>query len=113
MGQIGGNQLLELPCELWQALRHELEPEQFHRNQPVQLWLVRPVDGPQRAGADLMKNTEGSESVRRRRAGSVRVQLGYSSREGELIVTLKGHGFNRLAGIFMAAPCVEPPSLRQ
>ena len=72
--QVGGDQPLELGDEPMHALGRQIQTEQLDRDQPVVLGIVRAKHGSQCAGANLMKNTEGTEGVRRRSASSVRVQ---------------------------------------
>jgi hypothetical protein len=55
----------------------------LHGDQPTGVRLIGAEDGAENAGADLMENPEWSEGVRGRGAGSVRVQRGYSSRDGD------------------------------
>ena len=74
MRQIGRDQLLEFGDELVRALRRKIEPEQLDRDETILFRLIRAKHGTERARADLMKNAKWTESVRRRRAGSVRVQ---------------------------------------
>ena len=68
------NQALELADELVHSLRREVEPKQFDGNETFAIGVERAEDGSERTGADLMENPEWSERVRRRGAGSFRVQ---------------------------------------
>jgi hypothetical protein len=83
MRQIDRNQLLEIGDELMHTLGRQIELEQLDSDETVLFLVIRAKNGAEHAGANLMENAEWSESVRVRRAGSVRVQCGYSSREGE------------------------------
>jgi hypothetical protein len=56
------------------ALGRQVESNEFDRNHPVALGVISAEYRAERPGTDLMKNTEGSERVRNRRAGSFRVQ---------------------------------------
>ena len=79
MGQVRGDQLFEFGDEPMHALRRQIEPEEFDRDEPILFGLVRPKNGAERTRADLMENPEWTECVRRRSAGSVRVQRRNSS----------------------------------
>jgi bacillithiol biosynthesis cysteine-adding enzyme BshC len=109
MREVGGNQRLELGHQLMDALRRQIQTKEFDGDQPRLLGLVRAEHGTQDACADLMKYSEWTESVRRRRADSVRVQRGCSSKEGKRIVTLKHFLFNRLGVLQYSAEGLELP----
>jgi hypothetical protein len=79
MRQVGGDQLVELGDELVNPFRRNVEPEDLDRNGPVVVGMNSAIDRTERAGANLMEDTERPEGVRRRRTGSVGVQCGYSS----------------------------------
>ncbi len=70
----GGNQPLELGDKLMHAFGRQIETEDFDGNQAIAIGFVRTKDRTQSPGTDLMENTKRTERVRRRRAGSVRVQ---------------------------------------
>jgi hypothetical protein len=79
MREIRSDQLFELSDELMDALGRQVEPEDLDGDDAILVRVDRAEDGTEDTGANLMKNTERSEGVRWRRAGSVRVQCGYSS----------------------------------
>lgn len=72
--QVGGDEPLEGGDQLMNALWRQIELEEFDRDEPLTLRVVRPEDRPEGPRADLMKNTKRSERVWRRCAGSFRVQ---------------------------------------
>ena len=74
MLQIDVNQTLELGAELVHAFGRQIEREEFDRDKPLTLRVVRAIHRSEGSRADLMKNTKRSERVRRRSAGSFRVQ---------------------------------------
>ncbi len=82
MRQVCGNQTLECVNEPVGVLGRKVEPELLHRHQPTGVGLIGAIDRTEHAYADLVKNPKWPEGVRGRGAGSVRVQRGYSSREG-------------------------------
>jgi len=94
--QICRDEAIECGKEARDELGLKVEPELLDGDEPAWVRLVGPEDRTKDAGADLMENTEGSEGVRGRSAGSVRVQRGYSSGRWSM-VTLKHFLFNRLA----------------
>jgi hypothetical protein len=59
-----------------------VETEQLDRDQAPGVGLIGAKDGAEDARTDLVQDAERAESVRRRGAGCVRVQRGYSSRAG-------------------------------
>ena len=77
--EVRGDQLLELGNELMDALGRKVELKDLDRDDTIGLRMPGAVDRTERPGANLMENTERSEGVRWRGAGSVRVQCGYSS----------------------------------
>ena len=79
MRQLGRDQALELGHELVQALRRHVEPQDFDRDQPRAIGIVGTKDRTERSGTDLMQDPERSERVRRRGAGSFRMQWDNSS----------------------------------
>jgi hypothetical protein len=79
MGQVGSNELFQLRHEAVDAVRREIQPEEFDRDKPILFGLVRPKDGAERTRSDLMQNPEWTECVRRRSAGGFRVQRRNSS----------------------------------
>jgi len=79
MRQVRGDQLVELSDELVNALGRNVESEDFDRDGTIVLRMSGAIDRTERAGANLMEDTERPEGVRRRRTSSVRVQCGYSS----------------------------------
>jgi hypothetical protein len=79
MRDVGRNQRFELGHELMDTLRRQIQLEELDGDEATLLRLVRTKHRPQRACADLMKYTKRAESVRRRRADSVRIQRGCSS----------------------------------
>ena len=81
--QIGSDQTIERGNEPVGNFGWKVEPELLHRDQSTWVGLIGAKDRAEDAGADLMENPEWSESVRWRGAGSVRVQRGYSSRDGD------------------------------
>jgi hypothetical protein len=82
MGEVVNDQTVERGHEPMRDLGRKVEPELLDRDQATRVGLVGAKDRSKNADADLVKDTEGTEGVRRRGAGSVRVQRGYSSREG-------------------------------
>ena len=56
------------------SLGRQIETKQLDRDETIVFRIVGAKDGPSDAGANLMKNPEGTEGVWRRGAGSVRVQ---------------------------------------
>jgi hypothetical protein len=74
MGQLCGDETLELGYELVGALRRKVEFEEFDRDQALSRRIVSTIDRPQRSRADLMKNSKRSEGVGRCIASSVSVQ---------------------------------------
>jgi hypothetical protein len=74
VGQIGGNEALQAGDELVDALGRQVETEQLYRNELVLLGIVGSKDRAERTRANLMKNAERTERVRRRGTGSFRVQ---------------------------------------
>jgi hypothetical protein len=64
------------------VIGREIETEQFDGDEAILLGVIGAKYRAKSARTDLMENTKGSEGVRRRGAGSVRVQRGYSSEEG-------------------------------
>jgi len=72
--QVGGDEPLECDDQLMNALWRQIELEEFDRNEPLTLRIVRPEDRPEGPRTDLMKNTKRSERVWRPCAGSFRVQ---------------------------------------
>jgi hypothetical protein len=74
VGQIGGNEALQAGDELVDALGRQVETEQLYRNELVLLGIVGSKDRAERTRANLMKNAERTERVRRRGTASFRVQ---------------------------------------
>ena len=81
--QVGSDQPIERSNEPMGVFGRKVEPELLHRDQTTGVGLIGAKDGAENAGADLMENPKWSEGVRWRGAGSVRVQRGYSSRDGD------------------------------
>jgi hypothetical protein len=81
MGEIGGDQKIECGDEPIGGVRGNVESELLDGDQSARVRLIGAKDGAENAGTDLVEDTEGTEGVRRRRAGSVRVQREYSSRD--------------------------------
>jgi len=82
MRQVGGDQPFEGVNEPVGVFGWKVEAKLLHRHQPAGVGLIGPENRTEDAYADLVKNPKWPESVRGRGAGSVRVQRGYSSREG-------------------------------
>ena len=72
--QVRSDELLEFGDEPVHALGREIEPEELDRDEPVLLRFVRAKHRAERTRADLMENPKWTEGVRRRSAGSFRVQ---------------------------------------
>jgi len=81
MCKVGSDQKVECGDEPPGGVGGKVEPELLDGDQSTWVRLIRAKDGAEDAGANLVENTEGTEGVRRRRAGSVRVQREYSSRD--------------------------------
>jgi hypothetical protein len=79
MRQLSRDQALELGHEPVQAIRRQIEPQDFDRDQPRPIGIVGTKDRTQRSGTNLMQDPERSERVRRRGAGSFRMQRDISS----------------------------------
>ena len=69
-----GDQLFELRDELVHAFRRKIEPENFYVNESIAIGVIRTKDRSQRTIANLMQHAKWTEGVRRRGAGSFRVQ---------------------------------------
>ena len=74
MLELGGDQLFEFRDELVNAFRRKIEPEHFDRDQAIAFGIVSTEDRSQSAIADLVEHAKRAEGVRRRGAGSFRVQ---------------------------------------
>ena len=74
MREVGRDQPLELGDELVHAFGRQVEAEQLDGDQLVLPGIVGAKHGAERARANLMQNAERTERVRRRGAGSFRVQ---------------------------------------
>jgi len=61
------------------ALRRHIEPQDLDRDQPCLIDIVRTKDRTECSGTDLMKDPVRSKRVRRRSAGSFRMQRDISS----------------------------------
>jgi len=72
--QVGSDQPRERGDQLMNPFGRQIELEQFDCDESFAVRVVRPEDGPKSPRTDLMKNTKRSERVRRRSAGSFRVQ---------------------------------------
>ena len=56
------------------AFRRKVEPENFYGNESIAIGVIRPKHGSQSTIADLVEHAKWTEGVRRRGAGSFRVQ---------------------------------------
>ena len=74
MLQLSRDQLFKLAGELVDALRRKIEPEQFDRDEPIPILIIRTENGSGSTIADLVEHAKWAEGVRRRGAGSFRVQ---------------------------------------
>jgi hypothetical protein len=94
---------MQLDHELLRALGRDVERKQFDRNRTVGIRIVRAEDRPERAGADLMKNSKPPERVRGRSARRVGVQRGLlQERACSPIVTRKlGRNLERGRGVLV------------
>jgi hypothetical protein len=72
--RLDGDQPLELGDEPMDLMRRQSESKQLDGDETIVLRIVRPKDGPTCAGANLMKNSEGTEGVWRPGVCSIRVQ---------------------------------------
>ena len=64
------------------ALRGEIEAKEFDGDEAILLGLVGAEYRAESTRSDLMQDAEGPESVGWRSANGVRIQRGYSSKEG-------------------------------
>ena len=74
MRQIGGDQALERRDQLMDPLGRQIELEELDGDEPLVLRIVGAKHRSKSPRTDLMKNAKRSERVRRRSAGSFRVQ---------------------------------------
>ena len=74
MREIGRDELFELRDELPRAFRRQIQREHFDGDEAIALLVVRMKDRAECSGADLMKDTKGTQRVGRRGAGSIRGQ---------------------------------------
>jgi hypothetical protein len=79
MRLLSRDQTLELGHDLVEALRRQIEPQDLDRDQPRPIGIVGTKDRTERSGTDLMQDPERAERVRRRGAGSFRMQRDISS----------------------------------
>ena len=74
MLQLCADQLLELGDELVNAFWRKVDPENFDRDESVAIRIIRTKDRAQSTIADLVEHAKWTKGVRRRGAGSFRVQ---------------------------------------
>jgi hypothetical protein len=74
MLQLRADQLLELGDELVNAFWRKVDPENFDRDETIAIGIIRTKDWSQSTIADLVEHAKWTEGVRRREAGSFRVQ---------------------------------------
>ena len=74
MLQLRRDQLLEFGDELVNAFGWKIEPENFYGDESIAIGVVRAKNGAQSTIADLVEHAKWTEGVRRRGAGSFRVQ---------------------------------------
>jgi hypothetical protein len=82
MREVGGDQAVQGSNEPMTVFGRKIEPELLDGDEAAGVGLVGPEHGTERAGADLVQHAKRSEGVWGRGAGGVRVQCGYSSRDG-------------------------------
>jgi hypothetical protein len=80
------DEALELDEEPVRSIGRQIQVEQLDRDEPIALGIEGAKDRTEGARTDLMQYLEGSKRVRRREAGSVRMQ-GTTPLEGGIIVT--------------------------
>jgi hypothetical protein len=74
MLQLGADHFLELGDELVNAFGRKIDPENLYRNQSIAIGIIRTKDRAQSTIADLVEHAKWTKGVRRRGAGSFRVQ---------------------------------------
>jgi len=74
MLQLGADQFLELGDELVNAFGRKIDPENLYGDQSIAIGIIRTKDRAQSTIADLVEHAKWTEGVRRRGAGSFRVQ---------------------------------------
>ena len=74
MLKFDGDELFERPDQLMHAFRRKIEAEDFDGDESIAIGLVRTKDRSQSTITDLMQHAKWTEGVRRRGAGSFRVQ---------------------------------------
>ncbi len=74
MLQVGRDQLFEFAQQLMNAFRRKIEAEQLDGNESIAILVVSTKDRSQSTIADLVQHAKWTEGVRRRGAGSFRVQ---------------------------------------
>ena len=79
MGQLSRDETLELGDQLVQPFRRQIEPQHLDGDQPGPIGIERTKDRTERPRTDLMQDPERAERVRRRGAGSFRMQWDISS----------------------------------